>query len=161
MRTIISTLLFAAAVGTMTLTNFPGTAQEKTNDDKNPALLEGSYTIVSGEKDGRPIPDTEIQGSIVRFTGDKIVGTDKEKKEFFVTSFTLDAGKTPWVINMKSSTPKEATATGLVKKEGDTVTIIYALPGGDAPQEFKTREKQQLFVLKNLNKDMPNKFTKE
>ena len=162
MRAIISTFLFAAAGGAMTLTHVSGTAQEKAGTEKKaPALLEGGYTIVSGEKDGHAIPKAEIEGALVRFTGDKIVGTDKDKKEFFAASFTLDTDKTPWVITMKSIAPKEATATGLVKRDGDSVTVIYALPGGEAPKEFKTKEKQQLFVLKNLNKDMPNKFTKE
>jgi hypothetical protein len=30
---------------------------------------------------------------------------------------------------------------------------VYALPGGEAPKDFKTKEGQQLFVLKSLNKD--------
>ena len=49
---------------------------------------------------------------------------------------------------MRSTAPKEAEAVGLVKREGDTVTLIYALPGGKPPTEFKTQERQNLFVLK-------------
>ena len=41
---------------------------------------------------------------------------------------------------------------GLVKKEGDTVTLIYALPGGRPPTDFMTTEKQQMFVLKAMGK---------
>lgn len=163
MRTATSTLLFASAVTAMTFTYSPGTADDKTDEKKAAASLEGGYTLVSGEKDGKAIPEEQIKGAIVRFTGDKIVGTDKDKKEFFASTFTLDTSKTPWVITMKSSSPKEATAMGIVKKEGDTVMIAYALPGGEAPKEFKTKEKQHLFVLKNMNKGEkePNKFTKE
>lgn len=164
MRTAISTLLFASAVAAMTLVNTPGAADDKKVDEKKATVsLEGGYTIVSGESDGKAIPEAEIKGSVVRFTGDKIVGTDKDKKEFFASSYTLDTTKNPWVINMKSTQPKEATATGLIKKDGDTITIIYALPGGEAPKEFKTKEKQNLFVLKNMNKGDKdkNKFTKE
>jgi uncharacterized protein (TIGR03067 family) len=115
--------------------------------------LEGGYTIVSGEKDGKPIPDERIKGSLVRFTADKIAGTDKDKKEFFLASYTLDSSKKPWVIQMKSTSPKVAEATGLVKKEGDTLTIIYALPGAEAPKEFKTGPNQHLFVLKALKSE--------
>ena len=53
---------------------------------------------------------------------------------------------------MTSKQPKEEKTTGLIKKEGDTVTIIYALPGGEAPKDFKTKEKQNLFVLKSAGK---------
>lgn len=110
--------------------------------------LEGRYTIVSGERDGKAIPEGDIKGSIVVFTSDKIVGTDKDKKEFFASTYVLDTTHKPWLIKMKSTTPKDAEALGLIKQESDTVTLVYALPGGDAPKEFKTKEKQHLFVLK-------------
>jgi hypothetical protein len=41
---------------------------------------------------------------------------------------------------------------GLIASEGETVKLIYALPGGKAPTEFKTAEKQQMFVLKKVKK---------
>lgn len=167
MRIFVSTLLFAAAVAAMTVTTNPATSDDKKTDDKKGAVsLEGGYTLVSGEENGKPAPEERIKGSIVRFTGDKIVATDKDKKEFFAAEYKLDTSKTPWVITMTSKQPKEATTTGLIKKEGDTITIIYALPGGETPKEFKTKDKQNLFVLKNMNKGEkggkePNKFTKD
>ena len=149
MRNRISALL---ASGAFLLAVGVGVTARAEEEDKAAKSLEGGYTVVSGEKDGKAIPEERIKGSIVRFTGDKILGTDKDKKEFFASSYTLDTTKKPWVIQMKSTSPKEADATGLIKKEGDTVTIVYALPGGEAPKEFKTGPKQHLFVLKNLNK---------
>lgn len=124
-----------------------------TADDKAGELkLEGGYTIVSGESDGKPIPAERIKGTTVRFTGDKIVTTDKDKKEVYVATYTLDDAKKPCVIKMKATVPAEGEATGLIKKEGDTITLIYNEPGGKVPAEFKAGEKQNLFVLKNLNK---------
>jgi len=131
-------------------------------DDKKPAEksaaapLEGGYTIVSGEKDGKAIPEAELKGSVVRITADKIVGTDKDKKEFFAATYTLDTKKEPWVIRMKSTAPKEAEAVGLVKKDGDAVMLIYSLPGAEAPKEFKTKARQHLFVLKRTNTEKPS-----
>ncbi|MDY3559741.1 TIGR03067 domain-containing protein [Gemmata sp. JC673] len=159
MRTFVSALLFAAAT-VVVLTGSPGTADDKKDEKKAAGELDGGYTIVSGQKDGKAIPEGEIKGSLVRFTGDKIVGTDKDKKEFFAATYTIDKAKTPWAIKMTSHQPKESTANGLIKKEGDTITIVYALPGGETPKEFKAGEKQHLFVLKNMN-PVPNKFTKE
>ena len=118
-----------------------------------PKGLEGGFTIVSGERDGKVIPPERISGSVVKFTADTILGTDKDKKEFFASKYTLDTSKTPWVINMKSTSPKDGEATGLIKRDGDTITIVYNLPGGAVPTEFRTKEKQHLFVLKNLNKE--------
>lgn len=152
MKTLIATGLFALSLAVVTAAAPTPDKPDVKDEKKAAASLEGGYTIVSGEKDGKAIPEERIKGSIVRFTGNQILGTDKDKKEFFSSTFTLDASKTPWVIDMTSKTPKEAMAMGLVKKEGDTITIIYALPGGEAPTEFKTKEKQHLFVLKNMNK---------
>ena len=44
------------------------------------------------------------------------------------------------------------TAEGLIKRDGNTVMLIYALPGGETPTEFKTKEKQQMFTMKRLGK---------
>ncbi len=148
-KKIPATLFLAAS--TLTLALVPSWSV-RAEDKPTAKSLEGGYTLVSGEKDGKAIPEERIKGGTVRFTGDKITGTDKDKKEFFAATYTLDTAKKPWVIQMKSTSPKEAEATGLIKKEGDTITIIYALPGGEAPKEFKTGPKQHLFVLKNLNK---------
>lgn len=132
-------------------------------DDKAKAdvKLSGTYTIVSGEEEGKAVPNDRLDGSVVVFTETTIMGTDKAKKEFFAATYTLDTGKTPWVINMTSTAPakdkkdtddkkaaEKLSTTGLIKVDGDTVTIIYALPGGKSPTEFKTGDKQQLFVMK-------------
>jgi uncharacterized protein (TIGR03067 family) len=120
--------------------------------DKADVKLDGTYTVVAGENDGKAVPPEKIKGSVVLISGNKITGTDKDRKEFFAATYTLDTSKTPWVIKMKSTAPKEAEATGLLKKEGDTVTIVYSLPGAKAPTEFKTAEGQNMFVLKNTAK---------
>jgi uncharacterized protein (TIGR03067 family) len=118
------------------------------DDDKKPAKLNGTYTITAGEEDGKPIPAARFEGAVVIFTDDTVAGTDKEKKEIFSSKYKLDAAKKPWAIHMKTKEPKEAESQGLVKMEGDTVTIIYAKPGGEKPTEFKTKENQHMFVMK-------------
>ncbi len=97
-----------------------------------------------------------------------MIGIDKDHKNVFTTTYTLDTTKTPWKIEMKTikitksdatEVPQDMQAKGLIKKDGGTLTIIYALPGGEDPTEFKTKEKQQMFVLK-ASKQQPvlNKF---
>ncbi len=53
------------------------------DDPNKPAKneLDGLYTITAGEKDGKEIPAEKLKGSIIRFDGDKVMGTDKDKKE--------------------------------------------------------------------------------
>ncbi|MBX9583686.1 MAG: TIGR03067 domain-containing protein [Gemmataceae bacterium] len=152
MRKLLS---FAALFGAAALLS-PGLGADDTKAtqkaDKGGMKLEGGYTIVSGESGGRPIPAERIKGTTVRFTKDKIVTTDKDKKEVYVATYTLDESKSPCVIKMKATVPAEGEATGLIKKDGDTLTLIYNEPGGKAPTDFKAGEKQNLFVMKNLNK---------
>ena len=167
MNKLLAAALFALTMGFTAVAAQPERApDDKKATEKKPPVLEGGYTLVSGEKDGKAIPEADIKGALVRITDTNIVGTDKDKKELFAGTYTLDTGKTPWTMTMtsKDKSGKEVTAQGIVKKDGDTVTIIYALPGGEAPKEFKTKDRQHLFVLKNTGKDTPkdpNKFTKD
>ena len=117
-------------------------------------VLVGNYVILAGERDGKKLNEGEFKGSLVVFEENRVIGTDKEKKEFFGAIYTLDTSKKPWAIHMKSTAPKGGlNADGLVHKDGDTVKLIYNLPGGAVPKDFTTKEKQHLFVLKKMAKE--------
>jgi uncharacterized protein (TIGR03067 family) len=123
-------------------------------DDKaKPGKLDGTYTVVSGEHAGKAIPEDQIKGSVVTFTGDRIVGTDKDRKEFFAATFMVDTTATPMKIVMTSTAPKAGEkAAGIIQVDGDTIKFAYNLPGGEPPTDFKTGEKQHMFVLKRMGK---------
>jgi uncharacterized protein (TIGR03067 family) len=150
------------ALGMATLLTIGSTASSgddkpKTNASHAPADLIGGYTIVSGEKYGDKEPAERIEGTTVRFAEDAIIVLDKDKKEVYAQTYKIDASTTPWTITMRSKiTPykgtDEAVTKGLIQKDGDTVKLIYAVPGGDMPTEFKTNSKQLMFVLKNERK---------
>lgn len=146
LRTTAAAVCLAAGV-TVTVS-----ADDKNRDKPAAVKLEGGYTIVKGEENGQSVPDDRIKGAIVKFTADEVIGTDKDKKHLFAAKYTLDTSREPWKITMKSTTPKESEAVGLIKKDGDTIVLIYALPGGKPPTEFKTGDKQNMFWLKNMNK---------
>jgi uncharacterized protein (TIGR03067 family) len=132
--------------------------EPKSKISGEPAELLGGYTIISGERFGYKEPADRIEGTTVRIADDAIVVMDKDKKEVYAQTYKVDASSKPWKISLKSKiTPRnqgaeEAEAKGLIKKEGDIVTLIYALPGGEIPTEFKTKEKQLMFVMKNEHK---------
>jgi uncharacterized protein (TIGR03067 family) len=150
----IAALLLA---GSATLTF----AQAKPRDNASgaPTDLLGGYTVIAGERFGEPEPADRIEGVTVRFAEDAIVVLDKDKKEVYAQTYKVDTSSTPWKITMRSKiTPYaeksdgDAVAYGLVQKDGDTVKLIYALPGGEKPTEFKTKAKQLMFVMKNEKK---------
>jgi uncharacterized protein (TIGR03067 family) len=126
----------------------------RTGKALSPADLVGGYTIVAGEKFG--IKDTEdrVKGSTVRFTEDRIVVTDKEKKEVYGATYTLEPCDKGCRIVMTSKLAENEgqVARGLIEKDGDALRLIYALPGGEEPTEFKTRDRQLMFEMRNLHK---------
>lgn len=190
MRALIATTLFGGALALSATAQQPPSGAPPTVPGKaqpSPATLpndlkatgpdvalEGVFNIVSGERDGKAVPEEEIKGAMVRIAQGKLICTDKDRTEFFAAKYTVDATKTPWKIALTTEDGTEGTAgetkpkatavttTGLVKRDGTSLTLIYALPGGEAPTEFKTKAKQQMFVLKSLVGDapVPNKFTK-
>ena len=122
-------------------------------EEKAASKLEGTYTIVSGEKSGQPIPEDRLKGSTITVEGSKVYGSDKDKKDFFGATFSLDSSVKPMKISMTSTAPKAGEkASGVISIEGDTVKICYALPNGETPTEFSTKEKQHCFVLKRTGK---------
>jgi len=119
-------------------------------DDKQKPKLEGQHPIIAGERDGKALNESDIKGATFRFTGDKVVGATKDGTEFLVGTFTLDSSKTPCVIVMKltQGSDKGKELKGLVERKDNTIRIIYAGPGAEAPTEFKTKQNQAMYTLK-------------
>jgi uncharacterized protein (TIGR03067 family) len=126
----------------------PAWAQERKPTD--PANLEGTYVATAGARDGKPLTEEQIRGLTFRFDADKLVITDKSGKELHKCTHTIDKSSTPWKIDMKmdGSAAGDKRAVGLIQMDGDTVSFIYPLAGGETPTEFKTKEKQEMYVLK-------------
>lgn len=121
-------------------------------DDKTAATkIDGTYAVASGERDGKPMAEADVQKCVVKITTDKITGTDKDGKEFLNASYTVDETKKaetgkPCHIVMKTADGK--SYHGMAEKTADGIRVVYQLDGGEAPSEFKTKEKQVLLVLK-------------
>lgn len=116
--------------------------------------LDGTYRIVSGEKDGKPEPKERIEGAVVTIKGNKISMTDKDTKEFSACTFTIDSKKKPHAITMTSTAAKKGeVARGIIEKDGDSVKLCYALPGAAVPTTFTTKKDQHCFVLKKKSRD--------
>jgi uncharacterized protein (TIGR03067 family) len=148
------TLCLAAVVLALAAVRAEERAPAGDKGKPGPGALVGAYTIVSGEHEGKKEPPERIKGTTVLITRDTITVTDRTKKKAYVASYKLDTGSTPWKITMTSmeAPTKGEVARGLIAKEGDTVKLIYALPGGAQPKDFKTKDKQMLFVMRPLKR---------
>lgn len=145
-------LVYALGAAVIILTTTCLYVAETTAKAKDTAILQGAYMLMGGEKDGEKISAERIQGSTVRITESSITSFDKDQKETYVVNYTLDMSQKPWMITMTSTVApvKGEVARGLIEKNGDTVKLIYAVRGGDAPDNFTTKDKQLMFVMKKL-----------
>ena len=149
-------LKITLALGLVSLLNSLAAAQQaesassKADKTCTPESLVGRYVIIDGEKEGVKEPDERIKGTTVTFSNETVVVADKDKKEIYAASYKLNATTNPCDITMTSRVESSGgeIARGLIQKEGDTVRLIYALPTGEVPATFKTKEKQLMFVMK-------------
>jgi uncharacterized protein (TIGR03067 family) len=147
------TVALTCAVLAVALAGAPARSGDKGDKALSPKDLVGIYEIVSGEHGGKPIPPKEIEADRVTFTEDAVALVDKDKKKVYAATYKLEGGPAGTRIHMTTIEPKKGeTADGLIRKEADWVTLIYALPGGKAPTEFKSGEKQMMFTLKKVQK---------
>ncbi len=111
----------------------------------DPAKLEGSWTFVSGMKNGAKASDDGLKGT-VKIVKDKLMMGEGDMK--FEFKFTLDTKADPVGIDMEmTASPFGAgmKAKGIISLEGDKLTLCYTQE--DRPKKFDG-EKAMLFVLK-------------
>jgi uncharacterized protein (TIGR03067 family) len=127
-----------------------GAVPPRADKSCSPEALVGRYVIIAGEREGVKEPEERIKGTTVTFTKDSVVVAEKDKKQIYSAAYKLNATTNPCDITMTSRVESSAgeIARGLIQKEGDTLRLIYALPTGEIPSGFKTKEKQLMFVLK-------------
>jgi uncharacterized protein (TIGR03067 family) len=118
-------------------------------DDKkaalDPAKLEGTWTFVSGMKNGAKASDEGLK-STVKITKDKLTMGEGDMKFEFKYSVNAKAGPAEIDLELTSGPVGAGSkAKGLVALDGDELKLCYSPE--DRPKEF-SGEKAFLFVLK-------------
>jgi uncharacterized protein (TIGR03067 family) len=132
------------------LAAYPLGAVGQDKEDKfDPGKMTGTWTYVSGVKNGEKLDADHFKDSKVTITKDTMTLEGPAGK--FVLEYKLDTKKKPVTISMKMTegAGEGATAEGIVKVKGDELTICYAREG-DGPKTFEAKEGSNfhLFVLK-------------
>jgi uncharacterized protein (TIGR03067 family) len=114
--------------------------------------IQGTWALVSGERNGKPLPDQVIQHIKLTFAGDKLTTQHKDRETD--ATFKLDSNKTPKEIdfNMDGN-----VGEGIYQLDGDSLRIVHGEVGDARPKDFpKAGSGLTVLVLKrekSLNED--------
>jgi uncharacterized protein (TIGR03067 family) len=101
--------------------------------------LEGTWTLTSGEKDGKNEAEKTIKTAKLVIKGDQHdvkIGDDT-----FKGTHKIDPSKKPKAIDATDTDGpfKGKTVHGIYEVDGDTFKVCFAKPGDDRPKEFSTK----------------------
>jgi uncharacterized protein (TIGR03067 family) len=129
MKTLLSLIALTCGLGSLAA-----------EDKKDPTA--GKWVIESVTRDGKA--NDALKGATRDHADGKYTLTPAKDSKAPVTSGTykLDATKTPMTIDMmpKGGTYDGKTLLGIVKVDGDAMTIAFAEPGKDRPTKFEGGE---------------------
>lgn len=167
MRTFLSvvsltllTMLLNTMLLNLALSNSVAAEEKEKLPPFDTEQLVGHYKIVASEKSGAETPKDKIDGVTVVFTADKIVASDRDKKEVYSATYQVDPTPQKATISMVSTTAdsKGTIAKGLIEIKGKNVKLIYTLPGSDAlPTDFRTEQGQIMIILERIATKQPGK----
>src|SRR5690242_2545166 len=100
--------------------------------------LQGTWSIVALEVDGRKMPADAVTGSKILVKGDSF--STISMGATYEGTLEVDAAKSPRTLNMKFSDGPEKGNTNfaIYELDGDTWTICINMPGKNRPKKFAT-----------------------
>ena len=111
---------------------------------KEMSLLEGDWSMVSGQANGQEMPkDTVKTGKRTAKDGETTITINGQV--YFKAKFAIDPTKKPKAIDytMTEGPTKGKTHLGIYEVDGDTVKFCFAAPGEERPTAFTAKEGSQ------------------
>jgi uncharacterized protein (TIGR03067 family) len=108
----------------------------RAEEDKDLAKLEGEWTLVSSERDGKKAPDDDLKGTVRTVKGDTYTIT-KDDKTISQGKLKVDTSKKPATMDIIRENAKPML--GIYEIDGDTQKVCFAAPGKDRPTEFAAK----------------------
>jgi uncharacterized protein (TIGR03067 family) len=110
--------------------------------------LQGTWTYLALEQDGKPMPPEELKNMTVTFTGDKFVL--KQGSELIrAGTQKIDPTKKPKTIDATytEGETKGMTRLGIYELTDDTARVCFSTTGKDRPTEFKTAAGSNRYMI--------------
>jgi uncharacterized protein (TIGR03067 family) len=141
----------ASLVGVLLL----GLVVARADDAKESALLEGEWSMVSGESGGQAMSAESVKIG-KRVAKDGVTTITFGNQTYMAAKYTIDPTKKPKTIDyaVTEGPAKGKTQLGIYEPDGDTVKFCFAAPGKERPTEFKTAadSERTLSVWKRVKK---------
>jgi len=93
--------------------------------------IQGTWAVVSAERNGKPLPDQVTQQIKLIFAGHKLTTQHKDRKT--EATFKLDANKTPKQIDLNMD---GNVGEGIYQLDGDGLKIVHGEVGDARPKDF-------------------------
>jgi uncharacterized protein (TIGR03067 family) len=121
-------------------------------DEKGPKDLEGTYKIVSAERDGKSAEKAVIDTVVVTIKGDEFVMSfSADDKKVSKIKVTPDAKPSVIEFTPQDGELKGKALPGIYKLEKGELTIAFS-EKGERPKEFKSENETVLLRLKKVEK---------
>jgi uncharacterized protein (TIGR03067 family) len=130
--------VIVAAIAVLVLVRLPAPQDDA---KKDMTLLEGEWSMVSGEIDGQQLPD-DYRKNAKRVSKDGETTVTINDLLYLKAKYTIDPAKKPKTIDyMFTGGPtKGKTQLGIYELDGDTVKFCFASPGKERPIDFTAKE---------------------
>jgi len=113
----------------------------KPKGDKD--VLQGTWVMVSGTQDGKPVPEDVIKRVKLVVTGDKMAQTMGERKHEH--TYKLNPDKSPKEIDVDFGDGK--VGKGIYELKGDTFKVAHGgKPDRPRPKDFSSKEGSGVLV---------------
>jgi len=114
----------------------------------NQKALLGSWTCSSAVIDGKPLAAETAMELRLTLTADRYK-TERGPQVLFDSTYKIDGTKTPAQIDMIGTEGdlKGKAALGVLKLDGDTLTMCYVMPGKERPMAFESVPESGVFLV--------------
>jgi len=107
---------------------------------KEMAQLDGEWTMVSGERDGQPLPDNFLKNA-KRVAKDGVSTISFGDRVYMKARFSVDPTKKPKTIDYEilEGETKGKKVLGIYEIDGDKLKFCFATPDKDRPSDFTAK----------------------